>query len=902
MLLFGALCVIKLVLLVELRKHLFESHWRIGPEPVTWVNSAAFYLFALLAGLNLWVFAVKCERAGVRVVRGANACVLALGALFILLTFDEQGYNYVCAVMNSYLDLKDLRWYLVMNFCFRPPYLALWVLGYALLYYGMARKGREYLMLRVTAACATAYLALCFGKEWYREILLVADCLGITMLLGAWKTERRLNPLVLVGLLGFMAFFFVLFHGYDALLTLQWMNREFLVLLTCSLVLFTGITVLSRFRGFFTPWSWLLPFAFTAFLLFINTNYAQSHNYVNFLCVGLTLPRYFLGELGIAAIWFGAARFYRRLRPSGSLLWLDVIVLLVIIFGLFDLRLTQIMGVRLDWQVLSLAFGETPKMMWRMAQPYLLSLAMAIGVFVAIYAGLLAIMERLSGRALAIDVVPDSGQREIPRPRFAGGKWLLLGFVLLGLAGSRLMQNDKARGQALTLIATGSPWWQHATMPVMGAEEFSKKAGELGIWPSPEDALKRSAGQSTKQTGSAASGSARDMNVVVIFQESTYNRFLPLFDGTNDTEPLLSKYKDRMELFPNFYSSFASSIHARFAAFTGLYPVYDFNAFTAHHVPVKSLFEVLHDNGYSNSLFYSSYFDYTDFGDFLKGRHIEEMYDADTMPGKPVSTVAWGLREDETLGAITNQIKKYAATKQKFCLTYVPAAPHNPFDGIPARFKIYPRGEYGDFTGPYLNELLFMDSIVTSIVDQLKDSGLLDNTLIVITGDHGEMLGENKGPAGHGWAFTPELGNVPLIILNPRRPGYQINDTLGSQVDMLPTLLDLLDIRLPAGELYQGTSLYSLNARADRTIYLNTFEQHGIFRSGVLYRGDREREAECYTFTNQGARTIFNELDSLPADLANNRPLIAPFDRFQVNFLRNYSEYCRIAGQTSGSR
>src|SRR5438046_2967850 len=71
-LLFMALCLIKLVMLFGLRKHLFEIHWRVALEPVIWVNHVAFYVFAVLAGLNLWAFAVRCDRGGVRVVRGAN--------------------------------------------------------------------------------------------------------------------------------------------------------------------------------------------------------------------------------------------------------------------------------------------------------------------------------------------------------------------------------------------------------------------------------------------------------------------------------------------------------------------------------------------------------------------------------------------------------------------------------------------------------------------------------------------------------------------------------------------------------------------------------------------------------------------------------------------------------------
>src|SRR6185312_4999632 len=246
--------------------------------------------------------------------------------------------------------------------------------------------------------------------------------------------------------------------------------------------------------------------------------------------------------------------------------------------------------------------------------------------------------------------------------------------------------------------------------------------------------------------------------------------------------------------------------------------------------------------------------------------------------------VSWGLQEEETLGAIRNQIKTYAANKQKFFLTYVPAAPHNPFDGTPRRFQKNKMNKIGDLTPFYLNELLYMDWTISSIIDQLKKSGRLDNTLVVITADHGEMLGENGGPVGHGWAMTPELANVPLIIMDPAQRGYRVNDTIGSQVDLMPTILDSLGIRLPAGQIYQGASLYSPDLGTNRTIYINTFRQYGIIEGSRFIRGDRETEGagqagsrEVYGITDNGSHTSFVEE---PAS-STNAPSISAFDQFQ---------------------
>jgi arylsulfatase A-like enzyme len=314
-------------------------------------------------------------------------------------------------------------------------------------------------------------------------------------------------------------------------------------------------------------------------------------------------------------------------------------------------------------------------------------------------------------------------------------------------------------------------------------------------------------------------------------------------------------------------------------------------------VNVKSLFDILHGAGYQSSVFYSSFLDYTGFRNFLAGRGVDAMYDADNMPGRQHEpSVTWGLREEETIDAIRSQIEQYATDRQPFFLTYVPVAPHNPFDGVPESFHKYKLKGMDDYTPLYLNDLLYMDWCITSILDQLKASGLLDNTLVIITDDHGEMLGENGGPIGHGWMATPELTNIPLIIMDPDNPGYHLNDTIGSQVDLLPTILDLLGMPIPGDQLYQGTSLYSSTAQADRTIYLNSIQQYGVIEGHRYICGNRETQngsaadilsLKTYAITNDGAHTHFPELHV--SDVST--PSIGRFDHFQENFLKNYSTY-----------
>src|SRR5262249_50524891 len=109
----------------------------------------------------------------------------------------------------------------------------------------------------------------------------------------------------------------------------------------------------------------------------------RAENYGQLLYLALEFPRYFLGELAAVGVVGLCAAFYVSSWPRARLWWLDVLSLVLIAVALIDLRLSQIMGVRLDWDVL--AFGNSPKMMWRMAKPYLPGALAAVSLAAVLY-------------------------------------------------------------------------------------------------------------------------------------------------------------------------------------------------------------------------------------------------------------------------------------------------------------------------------------------------------------------------------------------------------------------------------------------------------------------------------------------------------------------------------------
>ncbi len=99
----------------------------------------------------------------------------------------------------------------------------------------------------------------------------------------------------------------------------------------------------------------------------------------------------------------------------------------------------------------------------------------------------------------------------------------------------------------------------------------------------------------------------------------------------------------------------------------------------------------------------------------------------------------------------------------------------------------------------YLAEVAFADELVGRLFERLKTLDLFERALIIVTADHGELLGEG-GYVSHGARLDPELVEIPLIIKWPRqRRGERVAD-LVSLVDLFPTVLEAAGIEAPPSD------------------------------------------------------------------------------------------------------
>jgi arylsulfatase A-like enzyme/TPR repeat protein len=105
---------------------------------------------------------------------------------------------------------------------------------------------------------------------------------------------------------------------------------------------------------------------------------------------------------------------------------------------------------------------------------------------------------------------------------------------------------------------------------------------------------------------------------------------------------------------------------------------------------------------------------------------------------------------------------------------------------------------------PYAGEIAYTDHCIGQVVVKLKSLGMYESSLIIVTGDHGEMLGEH-GETTHMYFIYQSAMKVPLIYKLPGSNAAQRIDCLASIIDIVPTVCDLVDIDPPAG--IQGKNL-----------------------------------------------------------------------------------------------
>jgi arylsulfatase A-like enzyme len=124
--------------------------------------------------------------------------------------------------------------------------------------------------------------------------------------------------------------------------------------------------------------------------------------------------------------------------------------------------------------------------------------------------------------------------------------------------------------------------------------------------------------------------------------------------------------------------------------------------------------------------------------------------------------------------------------------------PNERVGGIPQNSELGDHRSLQYYIAQYDGEIRYMDEWLGKLLDEVRALKLLEKTLFIVTADHGEGMGEHNHYFSHQEFVYTTLTHVPLLIRlpGPTRQGQQISIPVGL-VDVMPTVLDLLQVRPP---------------------------------------------------------------------------------------------------------
>ncbi len=428
------------------------------------------------------------------------------------------------------------------------------------------------------------------------------------------------------------------------------------------------------------------------------------------------------------------------------------------------------------------SMGATTGTQWTIA-------LVALGM-IAAQAGLLALASR------------SAWLRRVSARVFGKRMIAALAFLLVLMSASERVAYGlcSLRGYAPILSSAGTvPFYTRSRMRSFGLR--------LGIEEVRDGSVKMSLGSGGlhyPRTPLVRAPDARNLNVVWLVAESwRYDMLDP------EIMPETSAFAARAQRFRHHYSGGNGTRMGMFSMFYGLYGLYWFQFLEATRSPV--VMDTLMDANYDIDVRTSARFTYPEFNRTIFSRLPDER-----MHEENPDLSGWE-NDRANVTALIDSIENRNDPKQPFMRFLFLESAHAPYHFpkksiIKRPFKrrlnyvtMNLTTDIPQVLNSYKNANHHLDGQFGRVVEYLDESGLLDSTIVIMTGDHGEEFME-KGHWGHHSTFVEEQTRTPLVIWMPGKPAAEY-DRLTSHLDIAPTILSALGVTTPPEEYSLGNDL-----------------------------------------------------------------------------------------------
>lgn len=298
-------------------------------------------------------------------------------------------------------------------------------------------------------------------------------------------------------------------------------------------------------------------------------------------------------------------------------------------------------------------------------------------------------------------------------------------------------------------------------------------------------------------------GAAKGKNLIIVQLESFQNFPVRQQVDGQEVTPVLNDLIEESMYFPHVFQQIGqgNTSDAEFITNTSIYPIGTMAMATGFGDRVlPSLPRLVQNEGYTAQTFHVNNVSFWDRNKMYPALHFDQYFDKPYFTNDHFND--FGASDEEMYRVGLNKLVDLDAQNKPFYAHFIATSSHAPFKVPQDRKQMeVPQQLAGTALGDYLTALNYADYALGTLIDGLKEEGLWEDTILVVYGDHFGLQNQSTSPeqveAALGVPYHEQISrfNIPLVIHVPGMEGRQI-DTVGGQMDILPTVSNLLGISL----------------------------------------------------------------------------------------------------------
>ncbi|MEC0169299.1 LTA synthase family protein [Paenibacillus graminis] len=354
-------------------------------------------------------------------------------------------------------------------------------------------------------------------------------------------------------------------------------------------------------------------------------------------------------------------------------------------------------------------------------------------------------------------------------------------------------------------------------------------------------------------------GADKGKNLIIVQMESFQNFLIGLTIDGQEITPNINKLAHSNTYFNNFYTNAGqgTTSDAEFVVNSSFYVPKNEPATSSPYMKksVPSLPKLLSANGYYTATFHTNSVEFWNRKALYQAIGFDKYYDQSFYGDD--DHIAFGSSDEVLFATTVPELAALDAKDQPFYAMVISMSAHHPFRIPEEKFKMkLPERFEGTLLGDYIQAQNYADYAMGQFLEELKASGLWDDSLIVFYGDHQGVpmytLGEDEKALlqemlGHEYGYT-DMFNIPFIVHSPSGVLPAVVDRTGGQIDILPTVSNLLGVPLQ-NQLHFGEDL--LNS-ASNLIPFRHFLPTGSFvnNTSIYLTGNEYEDGSNYSLSD----------------------------------------------------